>query len=67
MNGSTELLTMKTCVKEGTVWDWTIRAPVSGTNCFNRESLGLGGFLGRYVSVLMIRCEASRWLSAATT
>ena len=62
-----ELSTTNTCVREGTDSDWTTRAPVSGASCFNRESLALGGFLGRFVSVLIIRCEARRWLSAATT
>ena len=39
----------------------------SGTNCASSGTLLRGGFRGRVVSVLMIRCDALRWLNAEIT
>lgn len=48
------------CLRDGTLSDSSLELARSGTNCSMRGRLDRGNFRGRFTSVLMIRCEASR-------
>jgi hypothetical protein len=62
-----ELSTRKTFRNEVTLADSISFASKSGTICFKRVTFSLGFLNGKFVSVPMIKCAASRCESAAIT
>jgi len=62
-----ELLTRKIFRNEGMLADSTFAASKSGTICFRRATFSLGFLNGKFVSVPIIKCAASRCESAAMT
>jgi hypothetical protein len=62
-----ELSTRKMFRSEGTASDSTFFPPRSGIICFKRDTFSLGGLYGRFVSVPMIKCAASRCRNAEMT
>jgi hypothetical protein len=64
---SEELSTRTMCFREGTVSDWSFEVKRSGMRASRRVMLLRGGLKGRFVSVPITRCEASRWVRADMT
>ncbi len=62
-----ELSTMTIRSRLGTISDCNFEADRSGTRLWRRDIFDRGGLNGRLVSVPMIRCEASRCVSADIT
>jgi len=62
-----ELSTRNTFRRERTALDCSKEASRSGVISLSRDMFSLGGLKGRFVSAPIIRCEASRWLSAEMT
>lgn len=62
-----ELLTMMICWSDGTTLDSSFGDWRSGMICWSSGIFDRGSFLGRFVSVPMMRWEASRWLRAEMT
>lgn len=62
-----ELSTRKIFRSEVTLADSIFSASKSGTICFKRVTFSLGFLNGKFVSVPMIKCAASRCESAAIT
>jgi hypothetical protein len=62
-----ESSTRKIFRNEVTLADWIFFASKSGTICFKRVTFSLGFLNGKFVSVPMIKCAASRCESAAIT
>lgn len=62
-----ELSTRTMCFREGTVSDWSFEVKRSGTRASRRVMLLRGGLKGRFVSVPITKCEASRWVRADIT
>lgn len=54
-------------LSDGTGGDERVWESRSGTRCWRRGRLERGGLRERFASVLMMRCEAERWLSAEVT
>jgi hypothetical protein len=52
---------------EGTASDSTFLPPRSGIICFKRDTFSLGGLYGRFVSVPMTKCAASKCRRAEMT
>jgi len=61
------LSTRKIFRSEGTASDSIFFPPRSGIICFKRDTFSLGGLYGRFVSVPMTKCAASRCRSAEMT
>lgn len=55
-----ELSTRIKCLRVGTVGESRLEPVRSGISCWNSGIFERGGLNGRLVSVLMIKCEASR-------
>ena len=51
---------------EGTAWEW-IEVEKLGTSSMSNGTFDRGGFLGKFVSVLMMRCFADRCDNAEIT
>jgi hypothetical protein len=62
-----ELSTRKIFRSEGTASDSIFLPPRSGVICFKRDTFSLGGLYGRFVSVPMTKCAASKCRSAEMT
>lgn len=62
-----ELSTRNIFRRDGTLADSTFFAERSGAICRRRVMFSLGGLYGRFVSVPMIKCAASKCESAAIT
>lgn len=65
--GVEELSTRMRVLSDGTDGDERVRESRSGMRCWSRERLERGDLRERFASVLMMRCEAERWLSAEIT
>jgi hypothetical protein len=55
-----ELSTRTKCFRLGTIGDSSCELARLGINCWNNGTFERGGLKGKLVSVLMIKCEASR-------
>lgn len=64
---SSELLTRIIFRSEGTDADSNFKASRSGEMVLRSVIFSLDGLYGRFVSVPIIKCAASRWLNAAMT
>ena len=62
-----ELSTRTIHFREGTVSDSSFEVKRSGTRTSRMVMLLRGGLKGRFVSVPITRCEASRWVRADMT
>ena len=65
--GLEELSTRIRFLSDGTDGDKSVRESRSGMRCWRRGRLERGGFRERFASVLMMRCDVERWLSAEVT